>query len=59
MNGLVAPLHKCVINYSDDRMQFAHKWLAILMGAATMFVWGGISHMVLVKRHSREEIYSP
>jgi len=40
-------------------MKFVHKWLAILTGAATMFVWGGISHMVLVKRDSREEIYSP
>jgi len=40
-------------------MQFVRKWPAILTGAATMFVWGGISHMVLVKRDSREEIYSP
>jgi hypothetical protein len=31
-------------------MKFLCKWLiATLAGAATMFVWGGISHMVLLK----------
>jgi hypothetical protein len=31
-------------------MKFLYKWLgATLAGAATMFVWGGISHMVLLK----------
>src|SRR5262249_18379248 len=44
-----------------DRMEFLYKWLiATLAGAATMFVWGGISHMVLLKgmgftRMSNEE----
>ena len=42
-------------------MKFLYKWLiATLAGAATMFVWGGISHMVLLKgigftRMSNEE----
>ena len=42
-------------------MKFLYKWvIATLAGAATMFVWGGISHMVLVKgigftRMSNEE----
>jgi hypothetical protein len=31
-------------------MNFLHKWLiATLAGATTIFVWGGISHMVLLK----------
>ena len=31
-------------------MKFLYKWLiATLGGAATVFVWGGISHMVLLK----------
>ena len=42
-------------------MKFLYTWLiATLAGAATMFVWGGISHMVLLKgigftRMSNEE----
>jgi hypothetical protein len=42
-------------------MKFSYKWLiATLAGAATIFVWGGISHMVLLKgigftRMSNEE----
>jgi hypothetical protein len=42
-------------------MKFLYKWLiATLAGAASMFVWGGISHMVLLKgigftRRSNEE----
>jgi len=42
-------------------MNFLHKWLiATLAGATTIFVWGGISHMVLLKgvgftRMSNEE----
>src|SRR5215472_3409979 len=45
----------------EDRMKFLHKWLiATLSGGATMFVWGGISHMALLKgvgftRMSNEE----
>src|SRR5215831_10061101 len=31
-------------------MKFLYRWLiATLAGAATIFVWGGISHMVLLK----------
>jgi hypothetical protein len=31
-------------------MKFCYKWLiATLAGAATMFVWGGVSHMALLK----------
>jgi hypothetical protein len=31
-------------------MKFLYKWLiATLAGAATIFVWGSISHMVLLK----------
>lgn len=43
-------------------MKFLYKWLGVtLAGAATMFVWGGISHMVLLKgigftRMSSEEL---
>jgi len=34
----------------DDRIQFLYTWLiATLAGAATMCVWRGISHMVLLK----------
>jgi hypothetical protein len=34
----------------EDRMTCLDTWLmATLAGAATMFVWGGISHMVLLK----------
>jgi len=42
-------------------MKFLYKWLiATLAGATTMFVWGGISHLVLLKgigftRMSNEE----
>jgi len=42
-------------------MKFLYKWLiATLAGAATMFVWGSISHLVLLKgigfsRMSNEE----
>src|SRR5215467_5850581 len=42
-------------------MKFLYKWvIATLAGATTMFVWGGISHMVLLKgigftRMSNEE----
>src|SRR5215471_10629904 len=35
---------------TDDRMKLRYKWLiATMAGAATMFVWGGVSHMVLPK----------
>src|SRR5262249_20899489 len=34
----------------EDRMKFFYKWMmATLAGGATIFVWGGISHMVLFK----------
>ncbi len=45
----------------EDRMKFFYKWMiATLAGAATIFVWGRISHMVLFKgigftRMSNEE----
>jgi len=35
---------------NEDQMRFLYRWLiATLAGAATIFVWGGISHMVLLK----------
>ena len=35
---------------NEDRMKFLYRWLiATLAGAATIFVWEGISHMVLLK----------
>jgi len=35
---------------NEDRMKFLYRWLiATLAGAATIFLWGGISHMVLLK----------
>jgi hypothetical protein len=35
---------------TEARIKFLYKWLiATLAGGATMFVWGGISHMVLPK----------
>jgi hypothetical protein len=38
-------------------MKFFYKWMiATLAGAATIFVWGGISHMVLFKNRWRERI---
>jgi hypothetical protein len=34
----------------EDRIQFVYTWLmATRAGAATMCVWGGIAHMVLLK----------
>jgi len=46
---------------TEERMKFVYKWMiATLAGAATMFVWGGISHLMLLKgigftRMSNEE----
>ena len=39
-----------IYKQTEDRMKFFYRWLiATLAGAATVFVWGGISHMVLLK----------
>jgi hypothetical protein len=35
---------------TNSRIKFLYRWLiATLAGAATIFVWGGLSHMVLLK----------
>src|SRR5262245_24945003 len=35
---------------SEDRMKFSYRWIiATLASAGVMFVWGGLSHMVLLK----------